>query len=189
MYLKGGSGSFAEIKLFDENNGEDILNQIKANNWIINEANLVFYVDRDALDAAGATYEPERLYLYNAETNRPLYNPETENSVAETAFGLFLNYDGFKEEEDDKGIKYTVRITDHINNMVIRDSTNATLGLTLTPNISIIGASNTMLSGNVEKEIPVSATISPLGTVLFGSNVPDNEERRLKLEIFYTETN
>ncbi|MEX0291655.1 MAG: DUF4270 family protein [Flavobacteriaceae bacterium] len=189
IYLKGGAGSFAEIKLFDEHNGEDILNQIKANNWIINEANLVFYVDRDELDAAGDNYEHERLYLYNAETNRPLYNPATENSVAETAFGLFLNYDGFKEEVDDKGIKYTVRITDHINNLVIRDSTNATLGLTLTPNISIIGASNTMLAGNIEEEIPVSATISPLGTVLFGSNVPDNEEKRLKLEIFYTETN
>ncbi|NNE03765.1 MAG: DUF4270 domain-containing protein, partial [Eudoraea sp.] len=42
IYLKGAAGSYAEIKLFDENNGEEIINQIKANNWIINEANLVF---------------------------------------------------------------------------------------------------------------------------------------------------
>ena len=94
-----------------------------------------------------------------------------------------------KKKTNDKGIKYTVRITDHINNMVIRDSTNATLGLTLTPDIRIIGASNTMLSGNVEEDLPVSAILSPLGTVLFGSNVPGNEDKRLKLEIFYTETN
>ncbi|MBT8183967.1 MAG: DUF4270 family protein, partial [Eudoraea sp.] len=50
IYLKGGSGIYSEIHLFEENNGEDILNQIRANNWIINEANLVFYVDRDVLD-------------------------------------------------------------------------------------------------------------------------------------------
>jgi hypothetical protein len=175
--------------LFDPNNGEDILNQIKASNWIINEANLVLYVDRDALNAAGTEYEPPRLYLYNAETNRPFYNAATENSVAETALGLYLNYDGIIEKADNKGIKYTVRITDHINNLVIRDSTNATLGLTLTPHIRLIGAAKTMLAGNVEEEIPVGGSIVPLGTVLFGSNVPANENQKLKLEISYTETN
>ncbi|MCW5514945.1 DUF4270 domain-containing protein [Muriicola sp. Z0-33] len=189
LYLKGGSGSFAEVELFETNNGEDILNQIRANNWIINEANLVFYVDRDALDAAGTIYEPERLYLYNAESNQPIYNAATENSTADTPFGLFLNYDGFKEEVDDKGVKYTIRITDHINNLVLRDSTNVTLGLTTTPDIRISGVSNTMFAGNVEEEFPVSSSISPLSTVLFGSNVPENEENKLKLEIFYTETN
>lgn len=189
LYLKGGAGSFAEIELFETNNGEDILNQIRTNNWIINEANLVFYVDRDELDAAGSVYEPERLYLYNAENNQPIYNAATENSTADTAFGLFLNYDGFKEEVDDKGIKYTVRITDHINNLVLRDSTNVTLGLTSTPDIRISGVSNTMFAGNVEQDFPVSSSISPLSTVLFGSNVPDNEEKKLKLEIFFTETN
>jgi len=189
LYLKGGAGSFAEIALFETNNGENILNQIRANNWIINEAHLIFYVDRDVLDAASAVYEPERLYLYNAETNQPIYNAETENSIADTPFGLFLNYDGFKEEIDEKGIKYTVRITDHINNLVLRDSTNATLGLISTPDIRISGVSNTMFAGNVEQDFPVSSTISPLSTVLFGSNVPDNEEKKLKLEIFYTETN
>ncbi len=188
IYLKGGAGSYAEVKLFDDNNGEDILNQIKANNWIINEANLVFYVDRTELDNAGADYEPPRLYLYNAETNRPLYNPATETSVAETAFGLYLNYNGFLEETDGKGTKYTVRITDYMNNMVVRDSANATLGLMLTPDIRISGASNTMLAGNLEKDIPVSQTITPLSTILYGSNVP-GEDKKLKLEIFYTETN
>lgn len=189
IYLKGGAGSFAEIKLFDENNGEDIINEIKANNWVINEANLIFYVDRDLLDMSNLEVEPPRLYLYNAETNAPLYNAITENSVEESAFGLFLNYDGFLEEENDKGIKYTIRITEHLNNIIVRDSANATLGLMITPDIRLSGTSTTMLSGNVEESIPVSATISPLGTVLFGSNVPTDEDRKLKLEISYTETN
>ena len=197
IYLKGGAGIFTEIKLFDELNGEEAINEIKANNWIINEANLVFYVDRTALDAAGGIIEPPRLYLYNAETNGILYNLLTENSESESPLGLFLNYDGILEEsEDDKGIKYTVRITEHINNIIIRDSTNATLGLTITPDIRLVQAQNALLiddgdnDGDNEREIPVASTITPLGTVLIGSNPgPEDEDMKLKLEIFYTETN
>jgi hypothetical protein len=73
--------------------------------------------------------------------------------------------------------------------LVLRDSTNVTLGLTTTPDIRISGVSKTMFAGNVEREFPVSNTISPLGTALFGSNVPVSEEKKLKLEIFYTESN
>ncbi|NAS12598.1 DUF4270 domain-containing protein [Poritiphilus flavus] len=191
IYLKGDSGSFAEIRLFaeDEAGGADFINQIKANNWIINEANLVFHVDRAALNAAGTVYEPFRLYLYNTENNFPLYNPDTENTFADSAFGVFLNYDALLEEVDENNAKYTIRITDHINNIIIRDSTNATLGLAVTPDIRITGAQNAMLSGGVERELPVGSNISPLSTVLFGSNIPNEDERKLKLEIFFTETN
>ena len=188
IYLKGGAGTFAEIKLFDQNNGEDIINQIKANNWIINEANLVFYVDREIVP--DNTQEPPRLYLYNAETNQPIYDPATEISSANTAFGLFLNYDGFLEELDGKGIKYTIRVTNHINDLVIRDEDNATLALTTTPDIRITNISNSILSNDVEKEISIPSVLSPFGTVLFGSNVSSEEEsKKLQLEIFYTEAN
>ncbi len=189
IYLKGGAGSYAEIKLFDEINGEDAINQIKANNWVINEANLVFYVDREELDLYPEILEPPRLYLFNADTNATLIDELTENNVAQSAFGLFLNYDGFLEEEDDSGIKYTVRITEYLNDIIVRDSANATLGLMITPDIRLNAAAKTMLAGNVEQPIPVSATISPLGTILIGSNVPESEDRKLKLEIFYTEAN
>jgi len=41
-----------------------------------------------------------------------------------------------------------------------------------------------------EQEIPIASNITPLSTVLFGSNVSEaNEARQLKLQIFYTETN
>ena len=133
--------------------------------------------------------EPPRLYLFNADTNATLIDELTENNVAQSAFGLFLNYDGFLEEEDDSGIKYTVRITEYLNDIIVRDSANATLGLMITPDIRLNAAAKTMLAGNVEQPIPVSATISPLGTILIGSNVPESEDRKLKLEIFYTEAN
>ncbi len=190
IFLKGGAGITTEIELFEPDNAENILEEIRANNWIINEANLVFYIDRNypGMDVEAA--EPPRLYLYNAETNNPLYNVATEqNTSTGGLYGTYLNYDGILVEENDLGVKYTVRITDHINNLIIRDSVNSTLGLTLTTNIQNIRALNAILSNTVEEEIPSTSTWTPLGTVLFGSNIPKtdpNYDKRLKLEISYT---
>ncbi len=187
IYIKGGAGTYAEIELFDLMGGGEAINEIREKNWIINEANLVFYVDRERLDAAGIEDEPLRLNLFNAETNAPLYNPLTETNLEDSATGVFLNYGGILEKSGDKGVKYTVRITEHINNIILRDSVNATLGLDLTADIRLGGASDVLLPGNAEKELPVGSGISPLGTVLYGSNVDPDDPKRLKLEIFYTE--
>jgi len=193
IYVKGGAGIFAEIDLFETANGRAAISQIKAENWIVNEANLVFYIDRDQLDMVGGVIEPPRLYLYNSETNVPLYNPFTDPGPAQgdpfPLLNSYPNYDGVIEKSGGNGIKYSVKITDHINNLVLRDSTNATLGLTLTTNISTIGAAKAMLANNEERFIPVTSTLTPLGTVLFGSNIPATDpdfDKRLRLEISYT---
>ena len=187
IYLKGGSGIYAEVELFEPNNQENVINQIKQNRWIINEANLVFYVDREALDAAGITDEVPRLNLYNAETNAVLYNINF-GSEPSLIGRIDSNYGGLLEEEDDKGVKYTVRITNYINDIIVRDSVNATLGLAVTADITNPTTFDAMLDNTMEEDLPISATITPLSTILFGSNLPESDDRRLRLEIFYTET-
>jgi len=188
IYLKGGSGAYSEIQLFEENNGEDILNDIKTNNWIVNEANLIFYVDREALDMAGTINEPPSLYLFNTETNSPIYDlrvasdPDIRNRIN-------INYGGTLEKENNKGVSYKLKITNHINDIIIRDSTNVTLGLSVTADLATVNTKNAVLDMS-EEDLPVSATITPLSTVLFGNNVPiEEEDLKLKLEIFYTEAN
>lgn len=190
IYIKGGAGSFAEIKLFDENNGIDIINQIKANNWVINEATLVFYVDRNTLDAAGNAIEPPRLYLYNTENNLPLYVTRFDNIDPNSSLRSFQDHDALLQKTGGKGTKYRIRITEYINDLIVRDSVNATLGLVLTSDIRVVAARNAMLNGLEEKDLPVMSTINPFGTVLFGSNVgPAEEDKKLKLEISYTKAN
>ncbi|HKL89550.1 MAG TPA: DUF4270 family protein [Allomuricauda sp.] len=192
IYVKGGA-TLAEVLLFEdvENGGAEIINQIKQNNWVINEANLVFYVDREALDAS--VVEPPRLYLYNAETNFPLYGISNESVTPNTSTNplrYYPNHDGLLERENDLGVKYTVRITEHINNIIVRDSANAKLGLTLTPNINLAAIQEAIGSDMQGVNYPLGAAMSPLGTVLYGSNVdPANEAKKLKLEIYYTEPN
>jgi len=120
IYLKGGAGTHTEIRLFaeDEEGGQEFINQIKAENWIINEANLIFYVDRSTLDNVSDIIDPPGLYLYNAESKNPLIYEETEQ-------GFLLNYGGLVEKSSNgKGEKYKIKITDHLNNIILRDSTN-----------------------------------------------------------------
>ena len=193
LYLKGGS-TITEIRLFDEleNGGGDIINQIKANNWIINEAKLVLHVDRETLDNSGGTVvEPPRLYLYNAETNQPLYDLLTENNVTDEPLGLVLNHDGILEKENDLGSKYSIRITEYINDIIVRDSINAKLALTVTSNIGLTAVRESVATADpTEVDLPVMSTINPLGTVLFGSNVDaENSDKRMQLEIYFTEAN
>lgn len=191
IFLKGGAGITTEINLFESGNAENIVEEIRSNNWIINEANLVFYVDRSYPGMGAEPAEPPRLYLYNIETKEPLYNPNTELNFAESLFGQYLNYDGIIVEENDLGIKYTVRITEHINNIVVRDSINRTLGLTLTTDIDQVNSASAMLAGGKEEDIPITSTITPLGTVFFGSGLEEtdpNYDKRLKLEISYTKS-
>ena len=184
LYLKGGAGSFSQIRLFHENkdNAAGIINQIKVNNWIVNEANLVFYVD----NTSPLAEEPLRLYMYKTGTNEPLIDYATETSSSETLQGLYLNYGGVLDDSGTGAKKYTVRITDYINDLVLRDSTNVDLGLTITPDISRTVASNAILANDNEEYIPAASTITPLGTILYGSTGSTPSDNRLKLEISYT---
>lgn len=192
IYLKGGSGSYAEIKLFseDETVSSSIIAQLKSNNWVINEASLVFYVDRETLDAAGVEEEPLRLYLFDKETNIPLYNTTTDYSLQTgSSLDSYLFYDGILKKESDKGIEYKIRITDYINNLLIRDAENVSLGLSVTSDIRIVSVGAAMLDSE-EVRLPVMSTINPFGTVLYGSNVAGSDtDKQLKLEISYTKAN
>lgn len=189
IYLKGGAGTYAELDLFDQLGGGEIINDIKQKKWIINAAYLVLHVDRERLDEAGGVVEPPRLYLYNAENNRPLYNPVTEITNADSPFGVYLNYDGFLKKDGNLGQKYSINITEHINNIIVRDSANARLGLTLTPDLRIGGVADVLLADGAEtkKKLPVSGNLCPLGTVLIGSDVAADNPSKLSLEIYYTE--
>ena len=201
IYLKGGAGAYATIDLFSSDAlvSAATIAEIKANNWIINEANLVFYVDEatnQAVDAANlykSSIKPPRLYLFNTETNVPVYNAANEYSPdPSSSFGTFLNYNGFLDEGNSGQTedKYTIRITDYINNLVFRssDNPNVALGLMTTPNITIAGVLNTKL-GTEDQELPAASIISPLSTVLYANDPSSSGEKRLKLEIHYSKAN
>ncbi|MCB0464526.1 MAG: DUF4270 family protein, partial [Aequorivita sp.] len=67
LYLRGGDGIISVVELFgkdNDNNGvADELQVLRDKKWIINEANLIFYVNQDLMVGDGT--EPERIMIYD----------------------------------------------------------------------------------------------------------------------------
>lgn len=190
VYLKGGEGIMMEIDLFDDGTGNDILGEIKSNGWLINEANLTMYIDKEAVDMSGGIIEPSRLFLYDIESKAPVVDYFIDQSQGQKPKDQKAVHSGLIEiDEDRKGIKYKIRISEHVKNIIRNDSLNKKLALVVTSDIT--NAVNTELKNNDELEyIPISSVINPLGTILYGPNPePINHDKRFRLELFYTEIN
>ena len=190
VYLRGGEGIMMEIDLFDDGTGNDILGEIKSNGWLINEANLTMYIDKEAIDMSGGIIEPSRLFLYDIESKAPVVDYFIDQSQGQKPKDQKAVHSGLIEiDEDRKGIKYKIRISEHVKNIIRNDSLNKKLALVVTSDIT--NAVNTELKNNDELEyIPISSVINPLGTILYGPNPePINHDKRFRLELFYTEIN
>lgn len=187
LYLNGGPGSMAIIDLFGGNpNGQissELLNY-RSKGWLINEANLIFRIDRDAM---GQTKDPERIYLYDLNNNRPLFDyVRDQTSGSKPKFSKRI-HSGIIVKEDEKGVYYKIRLTNHISNILRKDSTNVRLGLVVTEAISVVSnyeLKNPSVSGLTK--VPLASVLNPLGTVLYGSKSSVPLDKRLRLEIYYT---
>ena len=230
IYLKGGEGAMALIDLFgstdlkgyelNENYNEslpisaanpkylltgpngisDEIDDIKFNGWLINEANLTFYVDKlamsDVFPATNLPVEPNRIFLYDL-TNKKVLVDYTYDFTS-NGTNLKLNksiHDGIVQIEnvgDGRGKrakKYRVRITNYVRNLVKNDSTNVRLGLSVTENINSIGLSKLRTPNSNFSSAPTMSVLSPLGTILYGTSPVVPDDKKLKLEIYYTKPN
>jgi hypothetical protein len=89
--------------------------------------------------------------------------------------------------------KYKIRLTEHLNNIIIRDSTNVKLGLVVSSNVGAITSRGFQNSIDLEENIviegaPIGTVLSLKSVVLQGNNSP-NTAKRIKLNIYYTEPN
>ena len=190
VFLKGGEGLIAEIDLFIDNDGNNVLDEIRSNGWLVNEANLTMYVDKDKINESGNVIEPFRVYLYDIDAKTPLPDYYIDNSTGPKKSNVKIVHSGILElDEDDKGLKYKIRISEHVKNIVRNDSISPKLGLAVSSSIS--NSVNTdVKTTDIMKYIPLATAINPLGTVLIGPNPePENFDKRMRLEIYYTEIN
>ncbi len=195
VYLKGGEGSYAVIDLFSGNTVDDNGNSVptldyfksKKGKWIINEANLTVYVNQNEVNNSGQ--EPDRVIIYDLKNNTPIVDYYLDPTVS-TTDPLFsrINYsEKLKRDANNKGLRYKFRLTEHINNVLLRDSTNLKLGVFVTSNINL--TQNAAVLNSLTEKTPTGAVLSPRGTVLHGSNPSVPDTKKMKFEIFYTEPN
>jgi hypothetical protein len=203
IYLKGGEGYMSTVDLFggdiQDENGEmvnafehfknsfyDEENEIA--NKIINEAYIEFFVDQ----TQDIGSEPDRIYLYNFEQNTALIDYFLDQSVSSTTINAKINHlEPLTRDGDSitgEGVKYKIRITEHLNNLILRDSTNARLALVVTSNVGSIDNFSILNSGEEDRDFPSGAILTPKGTVLHGSQSEDIDKRP-RIKIYYTDPN
>jgi len=195
LYLKGGEGSMAIINLFngDEEGNSPEFEQFKNNHKegdvlkrLINEAYLEFYVDQTTMQGE----EPDRVYLFDLNNNITLIDYIFDQSISATSSILdhLVPLQRVGDEPNGEGIKYKIRITEHIKNLAIRDSTNVKLGLVVTTNVASINNLELQNNTGILNRLPSGAILSPKGTVLHGNNTP-NPDKKVTFKIYYTEPN
>lgn len=215
--IKDAEGNVLYLKEITPNNVSDELDDLrygnvnsdgssiyysKAKTWLINEANLTFYVDKTSMSNL-KSIEPNRLMLYDLNNNRVLIDYALDGTTNGTYpkrnkfvhGGILLNEDGsvvkqIKDEATDevenKGHKYKIRLTNHIRNLIKNDSTNVRLGLAVTETINNAAFSKLKTANSNTNSAPTMSVLSPVGTILYGSGIDAPADKRLKLEIYYT---
>ena len=200
-----------KFPLIDENPGQ-IYHSIK-NRWMINEANLTFYIDKTPTNNISniKTVEPNRLFLYDL-TNKKVLVDYTFDFTSNGTYpkqskfiygGILSDKDGTSVKQiknidgaiTNKGTKYKIRITNYVRNLIKNDSTNIRLGLSVTESINNIGLSKLRNPNSNFNSAPNMSVLSPLGTILYGTNIPESvpptqeNKKKLKLKIYYTKPN
>lgn len=192
LLLQGGESIVSIVKLFGEDsNGSgvpDELEQLRIDKPIVNEANLVFHVDQSALGEGSV--EPERIIIFNAENGRLLTDYAIDQTAsANTMESKIIHLGRLERDNNKKGISYKVRITNFVSDLINDDKPVIPLGIAIIPNVEIANPIEVKEEGNAPvKGIPFGTIFSPRGTVLHGP-VSENEDKRLKLELYLTEVN
>ncbi len=188
LYVQSGT-FLGKIRLFgdEEQDENELIEDLRGESWLVNEANLIFYID----PALANTKEllAQRLYLFNYDTGFPLSDYISDGSVSnfgansdKSIFGGLLEYD-----DNNTPYRYKFNITDHISNIIRNDSINFDLGLVVNADIDNLGFLNAVTESEEELLYPLSATLNPLGAVLIGSHPEATlEDKKVKLELVYS---
>lgn len=190
LYLKGGHGSMAVIDLFgrDADGDSQELDDLRDKKWLVNDASLTFTVHRASMEHVK---EPNRIYLYDLTNKRPIADYYSDQTVSTKPKYAKTTYGGIIKKQNGRGYEYKIRLTNYIRTLLKhRDSTNVRLGLVVTENIAEV--SNKKLKTEIStfgiKQIPASSVMSPLGTVIYGTEPPrvGEDDNRIKFKIYFT---
>jgi len=216
LYLKGGQGSLAVIELFDKTDVkgwdkvtnsfvpvankisdelEDLRHPVDGKNMLVNHADLVFNIDASAM---ANSYEPDRIYLYDFTNSNALIDyftaaATTTKSTSKFLFGGFIQRDPSSVAVPKRGVSYKINITNHIRNLIKNDdAVNSKLGVVVTEDKNNATSNKLQTANAFISQAPKASVMNPLGTILYGGKSTSTnplEDKRLKLEIYFTKPN
>ena len=128
------------------NNNNDEINQLKTQitelenlrnqEWLINEASLKLYVDQDKM--ISGDNEPERIFIFDTESGSILVD-YFDGTLNETnpINSVTSHLERLTRDSDENGEFYKIRITQHIINILNRGEENVKLGISVSQNVNI----------------------------------------------------
>ena len=188
LFLKGGEGIIGIVDLFGGIESAEYMEFMShRDEWIINEANLVFYEDESVIEE---NHEYDRLFVYDINNNTPLVDFFRDTPSTNDPINSIISHLGRRYTDEQGNNKFKIKITEHINNILLNDSTNTKLGLTLSTNVNIFDNSEILTTDENDEltELPTSTALTPKGTILYGNNTTMTD-KKVKLEIYYTQPN
>ena len=189
LFIKSGQWH-GRVRLFGAESGginTILLDSLRNQNQLINEAKLSFYVDANY--NTNTDLVPPRLYLYDLQNGNSLLDQNTDNSESLTGTNLSKSrYGGILElNESNKPYRYVFKITEHISNIIRSDSTNIDLGIVVSADINDVSFRATKNENQTKIKYPTSSLLNPLGVVLIGSKPEANkEDKKVQLELLFT---
>ncbi|MEN8964479.1 MAG: DUF4270 family protein [Polaribacter sp.] len=166
--LQGAAGSEAKVEVLNGNELADL----KAKNWLINDASLTFYINKDI----DTTDVPNKLFLYKKgiDANGNSIQSFVKDVYTETAF-----FGGNLIRESGKVDRYNFRITDYVSDLLSGETTyNPPLRL------KVFNTSDTQINDTIFRNFSWNPKAVSL---LNGDKAANGETRRAKLKISYTE--
>ena len=106
--IQGAAGSEAKLDILIGNQ----INELRAKNWLINDASITLYINKNA-DTASL---PRRLFLYKnglSSTSQPVFS-QIKDSYSE----LDATFGGYLATDNSVPDSYTFRITDYISDIL-----------------------------------------------------------------------
>lgn len=192
LLLQGGESLVSIVKLFGEDSDgsgvPDQLEQLRLDKPIVNEANLVLYIDQEAM--GDTDLEPERIIIFNAENGKLLTDYGMDPTASANTLGSKIIHLGrLERDENGKGVSYKIRITNFVSDLINEDKENIPLGIAIIPNVEVANPVTVREEGNgLVKGIPSGAIFSPRATVIHGPT-SENQEKRIKLELYLSDVN
>ena len=174
LFLQGAIGSNATIKLFgedtDANGIPDELEELRTKEWLINDAQLTFYVDES--NVSDDTVQGIYIYTIGEDGNEQVFKADDATNKMSAIL----------VKDDDVPTKYTIHLTDYITEIIKPDTELELRDF----GIKVFEPTDLLLY-SPEKISKKSSEFK--GVVLKGNNLDAADAKRLKLEIYYSEKN
>ncbi len=174
--IQGAAGSEAIINLFGadtNNNGiADKIEELRANNWLINDATLTFYINQ----AIDTSFVPERLYIYKSDKSSGTeVTSQVKDAITEASFGGISGF--LVRDATGKKEKYLFKITDYVSDLM-----NGTSNYSPTLKIKVYNPSDNPEIDSIFRNF----SWNPKAVTLFNHS-PINGAKKATLKISYSE--